>query len=569
MSDARKAEVEIVASSRGLTASLRKIRSKFSSFLGEQRSSFNKFAGRTASSALGNFGGDLAGRGLDFLTSGFRAQAAFNDQLTRFGIAADRTPEQLAALAKGARDVSLEVGIGKDKLLAGTQQYVALTGQADEAAAAVRVFGRVAQASGSQVDDIAGTAASLRDNLKVDPKDFEAAFSALIVQGKAGSIELKDLAAELSSVAPSFAAFDKGAGLEGMRNMGAALQVVRKGFGSSAEAATGMRALMVSINRHSAKFEKAGIKVFNKDAATGVKTLKSFDEIVNGIADSELAKDPTLLTDAFGSDEAKRAYDQLAQNRSLWIDLIDKSRDATVVQRDLARYTQSDAGKVTLAWEKAKVALADAFTPERIQAFSAAMIKAAEGVAAIVDGLDRAATYLGKVPGAWRALLGGSSEEERVYKIQQARERERKAMIAGRLGISPLDHSIAAKQRVNAEFKKEEGFSSELRAGLETIKGGQDNRFELQRREMGLGTMEYYNRLTSGVDKSGASDAAYMKSLVAQLQAAAMIKQIFNPSKPLLVKFADDGTPVIVKVGDEAVVKATRKSTSHRRRPGG
>ena len=88
------------------------------------------------------------------------------------------------------------------------------------------------------MDDVATTGAALSQSLKIDPADFEKAFSILNSQGKAGAIELKDLAGEMASLAPQWQRAGS-SGVEGMTNMGAALQIVRRNFGSASEAAPG------------------------------------------------------------------------------------------------------------------------------------------------------------------------------------------------------------------------------------------------------------------------------------------------------------------------------------------
>jgi hypothetical protein len=282
------------------------------------------------------------------------------------------------------------------------------------------------------------------------------------VQGKKGSIELKDLAQEMASVAPSFAQFAGGTGVEGMTEMGAALQFIRQGFGGSAEAATGFRALMVSLNRNADKFQKAGVQMFDKDPATGELRLRKFRDLVMEIGDSPLARDPTKLTKAFGSDEAKRAFDQLWANRDALAGLVEESQNAKAVQQDLDRYMQSDAGKVKKAWEEAKNALAEAFTPERIQAFVAALVKAAEALGWVVDKADAVISTAEKAGRGAAILVGGLSQEDQLIAKENDKRDSRAAFIRFMRNVSQdealtqVAHEDEAKRRIRAGMYDDE-----------------------------------------------------------------------------------------------------------------
>lgn len=325
----------------------------------------------------------------DMATSGVKDAIDYERAMTRFQIATGRSNQETEQMRIDLSNMAKSMGIAKGDLLGGAAAYVALTGDSAGAVKQMELFARVSQASGAELGDIATTAASLKDNLKIDPAQFEQAFSTLISQGKAGAIELNNLAQELSGVAPQFTAFKNGLGIKGLVTLGASLQVARKGFGTAAEAATGLKALMVSLNRNASKF--SGVKVsgqyglFSKNAKTGAKSLKDFKSIIDGISRSNLARDPEALTKAFGSDEAKRAYDQLAQNRTLLGELEKEFEKNGVVAADAMAYQQSAAGQIEIAMQNMKEAVIKAFTPANIKAFADSMMKVAGFLGKIVD----------------------------------------------------------------------------------------------------------------------------------------------------------------------------------------
>lgn len=324
-------------------------------------------------------------------TQGFDDVVQYEKAMTRFQIAGNVGNDAMQDLRVTLDGVSKATGVSRNELIGGASAYVALTGDAKGAAQQVGLFARVALASGSEMRDIATAAAALQDNLKIDPSQFETAFSALIEQGKSGAIELKDLAAELSGIAPLFTQFKGGTGIGGLATLGAALQAGRKGFGSASEATTGLQALIVSLTRNARKFR--GVKLFDKDPKTGVKTFKDFRTIIDQIAESKLAKDQTLLTEAFGSVEAKRFYDQLVANRDLFTELEKKSVEGKAVSEDAFKYQTSAAGQLEIAMNNLKLSVTKAFTPELIASFASALSKVANAAGKIVDAIVAISEY--------------------------------------------------------------------------------------------------------------------------------------------------------------------------------
>lgn len=418
-----KAEVEISAHSRGLAAKLREARAKFGRWGSELRKNalgkdYEKhglfgsgkagfwgmagasLAGNVGARALGAIGGVLADQG--------KAVFDFEDRLNRLQIATGKTPEEMRTFADSIRAASNETGVSAEKILAGAQAYVALTGDMDGAIAKQREFAQIAQATGSEVSDIAGAAAALKQNLKVVDSDTIAAFSALAVQGKEGAIELKDLAAQLSTIAPQWAQFGRGTGMQGLKELGSTLQIVKRGFGGDAgETVTGLASLLTSLQKNAGNFQKAKIKIFDKDPQTGAKTMRNVLDIVDSISNSALVKDPTKLAKAFGRTEAYRAFLQISQNRDALNDLIAKSSDAGVIQADLQKRLESTAGRTQVAWEKAKNKLAEVFTPERIELFANALVTVVELAGKLVGFID-------KIDGAVDKLTGGDKKERKA-----------------------------------------------------------------------------------------------------------------------------------------------------------
>lgn len=308
-------------------------------------------------------------------------------KLTRLGIQAGRSKATMVAFHDTLRDLSDDTGLSTENLTDAAAKFVSLTGNFDQASAGAVVFAKTAQASGASMEDVAAAAASLSNNLGIKKiEDFEKGLSILLTQGKAGAVELRELAGLLPTIAPSFTRFGKD-GAEGLAELGAALQIVRQGFGSGSEAATGLNALMTALSRNADKFE--GVEFF-ETGADGVQRFRQFSQIIQDIGDSDLMKSPTKLTKAFGSSEAMRAFMELHKNYATkggFLDLWQESLSSTAVKDDFAAYMESNAGRIDKAWQRLQNSIARELTPERIESLVAAFELLGRGVAWVVRNI--------------------------------------------------------------------------------------------------------------------------------------------------------------------------------------
>lgn len=309
------------------------------------------------SSILGGFGLNI-GAGLAGMVGGVVQETMSLDQaLTRFGISASLNAEQLNAYKTELAGVSRETGIAQTELLRGAQAYVALTGDAEGATAATATFAKIALATGSSMDDIASTAAALRQNLKIDPADFEAAFSILNTQGKQGAVEIKELATEMPGLAAAFQRFTGGSGIQGLSDLGAIMQSIRLGFGTTAEAATGLEGLFTSFTRSAKKFQKVGVQIFQKDPKTGKQVMRNFLDIVDDLRKKGLSD--TQLVGMFGRVEAFNAFKQIDKNRAQIVELGKASQDTDSINRDAATFQESSSQRINKSLNSLKVTLMD------------------------------------------------------------------------------------------------------------------------------------------------------------------------------------------------------------------
>lgn len=610
MSKAR-AEIEITASDSRLASGLNSARSKWQTFASSiarsnhaMSSSFKmpKMVGAGAT-ALGNFGGSMLTRGFDKVSEAATEVRDFERSLVRFQIVAKSTPEAMRDFRTQINGISEATAISREKILAGAQAYVDITGDVKGANAQLSMFARAAQASDSDIMDIARAGAAMQDAMKLPSGEVEAALSGLINQGKEGAVTMKDFAGEMPGLLSRFARFGV-LGKEGVLQIGGMFQVVRKGFPDAAEAATGLQAMMGGMIKHADRFHHAGVDVFDigKD---GTKTLKPMSNIIEQIGKSKLAKDPQLLNKAFGRGEGEQAYQMLKGHVDMLRQMEEAGKDAGTVQRDLATFMTSDAGRIDGAFNKIKLTIAEVFTPDRILAFAHAMEDLATSIKPLVDFLGKAGDVLGGAYEAGKkgreAISGGYNPFNPGHELGREgggraeglkavldplglfgksvgqRDREEKmwnaaqklAPTAGnRSGISdPEMHRLVGIAQERDAFdvarKQIEGakgpVASTLQASIASLS---------DRGPGAQGTMTAGNRylIGAGVQHDQAQEI-YAKAM-AEAMKEVMQGSVAQELAAAIKEGFSGATPPTVKIGDNQVAKSVNNATAPRTRPG-
>ena len=361
MSDA-KAKIEIEATSSRLPAALRAALGKIKTF-GEEVGRVG--AGVVKSTALGfvhGVGMAVANRGLDLMIDQGKKVIDFQRELTRLGIDLNKQPAEMQQIGEGIREISNLTGLGADKVLAAGRDYADLAGLQAFTMDRMSLIARAAQASGSDVKDMAALMFTLTENMKVPDNQLEDTIGGLINQAKFGSIHFRELAHELVALGSVYSQFGV-TGREGAIQIGAQMQLARHGFASASEAATGVLRIYRSLPQHASKFAKSGVDIWMPGSKT---KMRPFEDIIHQIQNSKLALDRELLIKSFGRTEGERFY-QVLTNLTAQYDEMKKAGEANgVVARDLATYTDSAAGRIDVATERIKNGFAQALTPERI-----------------------------------------------------------------------------------------------------------------------------------------------------------------------------------------------------------
>lgn len=612
---ATKAEIQITASTSMLAAGLRtasKMVQSFATGISSAMSSAHLAPKKDwMGHALGYIGGNLAVRGLDLLVAQGKEVMDFEEKLMRFGLAARKGGSELREVGKAARDTASATGINATEVLRGIRAYVDLAGAENYSAEKMSLIARSAQATGSDVGDMATVIYSLTNALHIGPTELEDTIGGIINQSKDGTVHFQQMAQEIIALAPIYARFGV-TGREGAIQMAAQLQIVRSGFKDSAEAAVGLKNMWRNLQLHSDKFEKAGVKIFDV-GADGHKKLRPIAQILTDISKAKLNFDPHALMKAFGRGESERAFRLLSEQVVKLHELEEAGKVNGTVQADLATVTESATGRMAVAFETLKNQIAQAFTPERVQAFVAAIENLGDSIKPLVEGVGELVDGLNWIYSKGKGLRGlFGSEDNNPFKVTADEAKYLKEHATA--GLAPHDNvgpgDVArgkvlsqAEQRKFDEIRRrsaDQAFYHTEAAELMRLQGGESGKPNdaaikaaiLAKRtnptEIGaLGTMTAADRYLSNVSpaKIKAAEAQIAKDQhVAALRAAldplaekigrevhaaferARAGDAHQQAVNMQRQMHANDKPVVVNIDGNPVAKASDNATSRRRK---
>lgn len=317
-----------------------------------------------------------AGQGIDRLGNRYTAMltgavgigaakqvADLEERFVRLGIQADADDAAMNRLKASIFELakSPELRVNPGEIIGAIEEIVEKTGDLKFAQENIRNIGMAIQATGAQGKDIGGIMAEFQKMGIIDPKQVLEALDILTVQGKAGAFTLQNLAALGPRVVTAYTAMGRG-GVGAIREMGAALQVIRMGTGSSEMAATAFEAVMRTFGdlKKVKQLQAGGIQVFDPEQLKkGKEVLRPINELMEEIVKKTGGK-KTLLSKVFEI-EAIRAFNTIAAEfqRTGAIESLDKfykvQADGTVITRDSIRAAKTANAAVTnlvTVWKK-------------------------------------------------------------------------------------------------------------------------------------------------------------------------------------------------------------------------
>ncbi|PHV02783.1 phage tail tape measure protein [Iodobacter sp. BJB302] len=250
-----------------------------------------------------------------------KVAANFQDQMRDIAITGEFSKKEEAQLGNTVRvaagqwnQFQDEIGRGMGVLVAGGIQ------SAKSLEVYAPVMAKAATATRASMDDLGRVALALKDNLKVGEAGFEGALNMLAYAGKRGQFEIRDMAKWLPALTPSFEALGV-TGKEAVAEIGASLQIARKGAGTNDEAANNFRNFLQKITSPDTlkDFEKAGINLKSSMTnlrAAGLTPVQSMLELITQYMQTKGPKATGELQKALGiKDDAERkaALDRLSE----------------------------------------------------------------------------------------------------------------------------------------------------------------------------------------------------------------------------------------------------------------
>lgn len=176
-----------------------------------------------------------------------KTAAEKQDTIRDIAITGDMSAEDEAKLSLAVRNIAQQSNQMQTDVLQGMQVLVAGgVSTREELEGYGAVLAKAATATRASMDDLGATTLALRDNLGITAQDLSASFNILASAGKAGNVELKDMAKFFPQMAPTMASMGV-TGREAVAQIAAALEVARKGAGTNDEAATNMRNFLQKI----------------------------------------------------------------------------------------------------------------------------------------------------------------------------------------------------------------------------------------------------------------------------------------------------------------------------------
>jgi len=259
-------------------------------------------------------------------------------------------PKVLEAEAyKVTQDVK---GTSADNVIEAMAQFTSLTGDLKTARASMTTFATVARATGASLTDVAASTAAISQQFKItDPADIREVLSALTYQGKAGAIELSDLATGLQTLAAGGASFGL-SGVQGVKTLGGITQIAKQGSGSAAETFTAVQGIFRELAAKTSILEKQKVKVYEGKGANK-KTRDPTDIIIDAISTiggNDVAKKATGLQSIF-NDSLKGLKPLLSLYNDTVRNTVGTDKEKTAAGVNALRQALDSAINVAGGWE--------------------------------------------------------------------------------------------------------------------------------------------------------------------------------------------------------------------------
>lgn len=317
----------------------------------------NRTAARTEAALLARAGGILAPAAIAYgAARSVQRFASVERAINRIGITAGATAAETKTAFGVIDQAAYDYAMTQDAVTAGLDSLVASGRDLPSALAFLPAVTATAQAAGAEITDMATTADALGNSFDITGDKMQSAFDILVMAGKEGKFELKDMASYLPTLAPAFEVLGY-KGEAGIKKLAAALQIVRQRTGSAGEAATAFQNVLQKMETEETakKFGKFGIDLraeMAKARKEGADLLDVFVKLATEAVDGDLSKLPQL----FGDQQmlvGVRALIQGGDDLTAMVNRLGGAAGST--KRDLDRLlgdTQTKIDRMSSSWDR-------------------------------------------------------------------------------------------------------------------------------------------------------------------------------------------------------------------------
>jgi len=310
----------------------------------EAQSKFSKLQGTATGLAAGGMASIGTGMAIAApLTVAVEGSMEFESVMTDINQKVNQSREAGRLMGLELRKAALSVNQFPADLQKGVDTLTGFGLGAREALNMMTPIGRAATAYKAEIDDLGKASFSAHDNLKVPIQQTAKALDVMAQAGKSGAFEVKDMAQYFPELTANMQSL-KSTGIPAVADLAAALQIVRKGAGDSAGAATNLTNLLSKINAGDTvkNFKKFGIDVPAAMRKAAKEGRSPIEEIVR-LTQKATGGDQAKLSSLFGDMQVQQALrplmsafdeyqrirtDALAANGTVNTDFADRMNDA-------------------------------------------------------------------------------------------------------------------------------------------------------------------------------------------------------------------------------------------------
>lgn len=249
------------------------------------------------------FGAVAAGYALQrALTAPINSAVEFSTILEDMGQKADIPREKLGALGNEIRQVAADTNQSAMDIATAVDSLLGMGATEEVALAAAAPIGQAATAYNAASEDLAAASFAAVQNLGIASSEIGNAIDIMAFAGKAGAFELKDMAQYMPGLGASYQRLGQ-TGVEAVGDLSAALQIVRRGTGDSASAATNLNNVLQKVFAPATvnAFKKQGVDIFEEMAEAaekGLDPIEAIAMITEDTLDGDMSKLGSLFQDA-------------------------------------------------------------------------------------------------------------------------------------------------------------------------------------------------------------------------------------------------------------------------------